>query len=126
MWDNDSILSNQNSCLREVRESHKVFSALVSSIEKSHKAVVAEIEERQSEEEKRVETLVKELEEEIKELRNEKPEPKSQQSDEQCDDKEYVPLVGILEYCLRRLYIIKCHQHSLQEVDTSGPQQFYK
>uniref|UniRef100_A0A8C7KTD0 Bloodthirsty-related gene family, member 2 n=1 Tax=Oncorhynchus kisutch TaxID=8019 RepID=A0A8C7KTD0_ONCKI len=64
------LLSNQNSCVREVRESQKVFSALVSSMEKSHKAVVAAIEERQGEEERIVEKLVKELEQEILQLRN--------------------------------------------------------
>ncbi|XP_052376005.1 bloodthirsty-related gene family, member 2 [Oncorhynchus keta] len=56
--------------VREVRESQKVFSALVSSMEKSHKAVVAAIEERQGEEERIVEKLVKELEQEILQLRN--------------------------------------------------------
>ncbi|XP_071029630.1 E3 ubiquitin-protein ligase TRIM39-like [Oncorhynchus clarkii lewisi] len=60
----------KNSCVREVRESQKVFSALVSSMEKSHKAVVAAIEERQGEEERIVEKLVKELEQEILQLRN--------------------------------------------------------
>uniref|UniRef100_A0A667WIP6 Bloodthirsty-related gene family, member 2 n=1 Tax=Myripristis murdjan TaxID=586833 RepID=A0A667WIP6_9TELE len=60
-----------NSCLREVRESQKIFSALVNSMEKRHKAVVAAIEERQREAEKRVETLVKELKQEIQELKKE-------------------------------------------------------
>lgn len=63
------MYSNQNSYLREVRESQKIFSALVNAMEKSHKAVVAAIEERQREEEKRVETLVTELQQEIQELR---------------------------------------------------------
>ncbi|XP_070297736.1 uncharacterized protein [Salvelinus sp. IW2-2015] len=58
------------SCVREVRESQKVFSALVSSMEKSHKAVVTAIEERQGKEERIVEKLVKELEQEIQQLRN--------------------------------------------------------
>lgn len=61
-------VSNQNSYLREVRESQKVFSALVNAMEKSHKAVVAAIEERQREEERRVETLLEELEQEIQTL----------------------------------------------------------
>uniref|UniRef100_A0A673ZBB9 Bloodthirsty-related gene family, member 2 n=1 Tax=Salmo trutta TaxID=8032 RepID=A0A673ZBB9_SALTR len=60
----------KNSCVREVRESQKVFSALVDSMEKSHKAVVTAIEERQGEEERVVEKLVKELEQEIQQLRN--------------------------------------------------------
>lgn len=63
------MLSNQNSYLREVRESQKVFSALVHAMEKSHKAVVAAIEERQKEEERRMKTLVEELEQEVRELR---------------------------------------------------------
>ncbi|XP_028979383.2 bloodthirsty-related gene family, member 2 isoform X4 [Esox lucius] len=66
----NSLQLLKNSCLKEVRESHKVFSALTSSIENSHKAVVAAIEERQSEAERRVDKLVKELEEEIKHLKN--------------------------------------------------------
>lgn len=78
----------KDSCLREVRESQRVFSALVSFMEKTHKAVVTSIEDRQSEEEKRVETLVKELEQEIRELRNGRPEQKPQHTDEQCEDKE--------------------------------------
>lgn len=64
-----SIQLLKTSCLREVRESQKVFSSLVNSMEKSHKLVVAAIEERQQEEERKVETLVHELEQEIKELR---------------------------------------------------------
>lgn len=63
------ISSNQTSYLREVRESQKVFSALVNAMEKSHKIVVAAIEEKQQEEEKKVETLVKGLEQEIQKLK---------------------------------------------------------
>lgn len=66
-----SLELQKNSYLKEVRESQKVFSALVNAMEKSHKAVVAVIEERQREEEKRVETLVEEIEHEIQELRKE-------------------------------------------------------
>ncbi|CAK6963100.1 bloodthirsty-related gene family%2C member 2 [Scomber scombrus] len=66
-----SLELQKNSYLREVRESQKVFSALVNAMEKSHKAVVSAIEERQREEEKKVDTLVKELEQEIQELRKE-------------------------------------------------------
>ncbi|XP_075936240.1 bloodthirsty-related gene family, member 2 [Anarhichas minor] len=65
----------KNSYLREVRESQKVFSALVHAMEKNHKAVVDAIEGRQREEEKKVETLVKEIEQEIQELRKENTEP---------------------------------------------------
>ncbi|KAK2833355.1 hypothetical protein Q5P01_017244 [Channa striata] len=67
----------KNSYLREVRESQKVFSALVIAIEKNHKAVIAEIEGRQREEEKRLETLVKELKQEIQELRRDTAESDS-------------------------------------------------
>uniref|UniRef100_A0A3B4WM55 Bloodthirsty-related gene family, member 2 n=1 Tax=Seriola lalandi dorsalis TaxID=1841481 RepID=A0A3B4WM55_SERLL len=66
-----SLEVQKSSYLREVRESQKVFSALVNAMEKSHKAVVAAIEERERDEEKRVEMLVKELEQEIQELRKE-------------------------------------------------------
>lgn len=65
------MMSIQNSYLREVRESQKVFSAFVNAMEKSHKAVIAAIEQRQREEEKRVETLVEELRLEIQELKKE-------------------------------------------------------
>lgn len=89
-------MSDQNSCLREVRESQKIFSALVNSMEKRHKAVVAAIEERQREEEKRVETLVKELEQEIQELNKEDAEsvPQIPLKDEQSDDTEHIILVS--------------------------------
>ncbi|TTA69399.1 Nuclear factor 7, ovary [Bagarius yarrelli] len=60
----------KNSCLREVQESHRVFSALLSSVEAAHKAVVAEVEKKQQEAEKRVERLVRELEKEITELKS--------------------------------------------------------
>ncbi|AWP19038.1 putative E3 ubiquitin-protein ligase TRIM39-like [Scophthalmus maximus] len=66
-----SVEIQKSSYLREVRESQKVFSALVIAMEKSHKAVVTAIEERQRDEEKRVEALVKELEQEVQELRKE-------------------------------------------------------
>ncbi|XP_038558296.1 bloodthirsty-related gene family, member 2 isoform X2 [Micropterus salmoides] len=66
-----SLELQKNSYLREVRESQKVFSALVNDMEKSHKAVVAAIEERQREEEKKVEKMLGELKQEILELRKE-------------------------------------------------------
>lgn len=65
------VSTKQSSYLREVRESQKVFSALVHAMEKSHKAVVAAIEERQKEEQKKVQNLVQELEQEIQELTKE-------------------------------------------------------
>ncbi|XP_013880729.1 bloodthirsty-related gene family, member 2 [Austrofundulus limnaeus] len=65
----NSLASQKSSYLREVRESQKVFSELVSSMERTHKAVVFAIEEKQREEERRVETLVKELKQEIQQLR---------------------------------------------------------
>ncbi|XP_072530678.1 bloodthirsty-related gene family, member 2 [Salminus brasiliensis] len=55
----------KSSCLREVQESQRVFSDLLSSVETAHKAVVAEVEEKQREAEKRVDRLVRDLEKEI-------------------------------------------------------------
>lgn len=88
-------VAQQNSYLREVRESQKVFSALVNEMEKSHKALVAAIEERQSQEEKRVETLVEELKQEIQVLRKESPDPEPQTAvnDDQSEDVKQVTVV---------------------------------
>uniref|UniRef100_A0A8B9GUP5 Bloodthirsty-related gene family, member 2 n=1 Tax=Astyanax mexicanus TaxID=7994 RepID=A0A8B9GUP5_ASTMX len=55
----------KSSCLREVQESRRVFSDLLSSVETAHKAVVAAVEEKQREAEKRVDRLVQNLEKEI-------------------------------------------------------------
>ncbi|XP_017280945.1 bloodthirsty-related gene family, member 2 [Kryptolebias marmoratus] len=84
-----SLDIQKSSYLREVRESQKVFSALVTSMEKTHKAVVSAIEEKQREEERRVETLVKELKREIKHLRIQTNEADPQASD-QSDDTEQI------------------------------------
>lgn len=90
------MVSNQNSYLKEVRESQKVFSALVNAMEKSHKAVVAAIEERQKEEEKKVETLVNELQQEIQELRNvSECDPQIPVIAEQSDDVKQALVVGL-------------------------------
>lgn len=91
------MVSNQNSYLREVRESQKIFSALVNAMEKSHKAVIAAIEERQREEEERVETLVTELQQEIQELRKGTAEsdPHGPVSGDQSDDTTQVAEVGL-------------------------------
>ncbi|XP_026181617.1 bloodthirsty-related gene family, member 2 [Mastacembelus armatus] len=96
-----SLELQKNSYLREVRESQKVFSALVNAMEKSHKAVVAAIEERQREEETRVETLVKELEQEIQELRNGiiESEPKIPRNNDQSDYTNQVTLSIISTTC---------------------------
>lgn len=95
------MVSNQNSYLREVRESQKVFSALVNAMEKSHKVVVAAIEERQKEEEKRVETLVNELQQEIQELRNvSECDPQIPINGEQGDEANQVIVVS-LDLCNR-------------------------
>lgn len=48
-----------------------MFSSLLSTLEKSHRLVVAAVEQKQREAEKRVDRLVKELEREIQELKNE-------------------------------------------------------
>lgn len=81
-------LSTQSSYLREVRESQKVFSALVHAMEKSHKAVVVAIEEKQKQEEKRVDALVQEIEDEIQNLRRQRAEPDPQVSDQSEDLKD--------------------------------------
>lgn len=60
-----------------MRESQKVFSALVNAMEKSHKAVVSAIEKRQKEEETRMKTLLEELKDEVQELRKVAAEPGS-------------------------------------------------
>lgn len=78
----DSLKLVKNSCLREVQESQRVFSSLLSTLEKSHKLVVTAVEQKQREAEKRVDRLVKELEREIQELRNEHTNP------ELLNDKE--------------------------------------
>ncbi|GAA6086382.1 bloodthirsty-related gene family, member 2 [Tachysurus ichikawai] len=75
----------KSSCLREVQESHRVFSALLSSVEAAHKAVVAEVEEKQQEAEKRVERLMKELEKEIAELESGQTTP-----DDLLDTKDFL------------------------------------
>ncbi|XP_034448680.1 E3 ubiquitin-protein ligase TRIM39-like [Hippoglossus hippoglossus] len=92
-----SLEVQKGSYLREVRESQKVFSALVYAMEKGHKAVVAAIEDRQRDEEKRVETLVEELEQEIQELKKETTESDHQisVSDDQSDDKKQINLKTI-------------------------------
>lgn len=86
---------HQNSYLREVRESQKVFSTLVQAMEKNHKAVVDAIEERKREEEKRVERLVKEIEKEIQELRKEstEPDPHIPVKSDPDDETNQVPVV---------------------------------
>lgn len=94
-------MSNQNSYLREVRESQKVFSALVSAMEKSHKAVITAIEDRKKEEEKRVEQLVKELEQEIEELSKDTAEnerPPSANDDLSDETKQVTVVSGVVFY----------------------------
>ncbi|XP_076607811.1 bloodthirsty-related gene family, member 2 [Chaetodon auriga] len=87
-----SLELQKNSYLREVRESQRVFSALVNAMEKSHKAVVAAIEDRQREEERRVETLLEELKKEIQELRKQTTEadPQIPVNSDQSDDTKQV------------------------------------
>uniref|UniRef100_A0A3P8S7C7 Bloodthirsty-related gene family, member 2 n=1 Tax=Amphiprion percula TaxID=161767 RepID=A0A3P8S7C7_AMPPE len=90
-----SLELQKSSYLREVRESQKVFSALVNAMEKSHKAVVAVIEDKQREEEKRVEILMKEIEQEIEELRNEMsgPDPLISVNGDQSDDTKQISML---------------------------------
>lgn len=66
----NSLKLVKSTCLREVQESQRVFSNLLSTLEKSHKLVVTAVEQKQREAEKRVERLVKSLEKEILELEN--------------------------------------------------------
>ncbi|KAM6914011.1 bloodthirsty-related gene family, member 2 [Lycodopsis pacificus] len=91
----------KSSYLREVRESQKVFSALVYAMEKNHKAVVDAIEGRQREEEKKVETLVKEIEQEIQELRKEntEPDPLIPEKSDQDDDTDQVIVDSVPTVC---------------------------
>lgn len=92
-----SLQLQKNSYLREVRESQKVFSALVHQMEKSHKALVSAIEEKQRQEEKKVETLVEELKKEIQELKKETPECDPQipaNSDQSEDVKQVIVSTG--------------------------------
>ncbi|XP_034045965.1 claudin k isoform X1 [Thalassophryne amazonica] len=76
----------KSSYFREVRESQKIFSALVNAMEKSHKAVVATVEERQQNEKQRVETLVQELEEEIQQLRTAQADPQLPVNNKQSEE----------------------------------------
>ena len=112
-----AYLFNQNSCLREVRESQRAFSALVSFMEKSHKAVVTSIEERQTEEEKRVETMVEDLEREIEELMNKSTEQKCPDADEPCEDKKSGTLVSIWKTMHKQFYWDVC-RHILMTEET--------
>ncbi|KAI5620927.1 bloodthirsty-relatedprotein family, member 2, partial [Silurus asotus] len=83
---------DQSSCLREVQESHRVFSALLSSVEEAHKAVVAEVEEKQQEAEKRVDRLLKELEKEIAELQSGQTTPDHLLDSKECLRKSFIHL----------------------------------
>lgn len=67
-------------------------------MEKSHKAVIAAIEEKQKDEEKRVETLVTDLQQEIQELRKGTTEsdPQGPVNGDQNDDTKQVSEVGLL------------------------------
>ncbi|KAM9345647.1 bloodthirsty-related gene family, member 2 [Symphorus nematophorus] len=96
-----SLELQKSSYLKEVRESQKVFSALVNAMEKSHKAVVAAIEERQLEEERRVETLVEELQQEIQELRKGTAEsdPQIPVNSDQSDDVKQVTVNVVSTKC---------------------------
>ncbi|XP_055366610.1 bloodthirsty-related gene family, member 2 [Betta splendens] len=92
-----SLELQKNSYLREVRESQKVFSALVVAMEKSHRAVITAIEERQRAEERRVDALVRELKQEIRGLREETDEsdpPIPFSGDEGGDAKESEAKIG--------------------------------
>lgn len=74
-------------------------------MEKSHKAVVAAIEEQQREEERRVEALLEELKQEIQELRKGSvdSEPQIPVNSDQSDDTKQVIVVSPL--CLMHTII---------------------
>ncbi|XP_066531532.1 bloodthirsty-related gene family, member 2 [Hoplias malabaricus] len=65
----------KSQCLREIQESQRVFSALLTSVETAHKSVIAAVEEKQNEAEKRVERLVRDLEKEIIQLKGGQAKP---------------------------------------------------
>nr|XP_046270992.1 bloodthirsty-related gene family, member 2 [Scatophagus argus] len=100
-----SLELQKNSYLKEVRESQKVFSALVNAMEKRHKAVIAVIEERQSEEERRVEILVGELEQEIRELRKETTEsdPQIPVNSDRSGETKQVIMSTVSTMCLTEM-----------------------
>ncbi|XP_014855910.1 PREDICTED: E3 ubiquitin-protein ligase TRIM39-like isoform X2 [Poecilia mexicana] len=85
-----SLDVQKSSYLREVRESQKVFSALVCAMEETHKAVVSAIEDKQKEQEQRVQTLIKDIKEEIEQLRNHMNQPDPQAFDQNDDMKQVV------------------------------------
>lgn len=86
-----------------------MFSSLLNALEKSHKLVVAAVEQKQKEAEKRVERLVKDLEKEILELENGHTNP------EHLNDKERLKKVitssvlfaiHILSFCFVLLCLV--------------------
>ncbi|XP_042561626.1 bloodthirsty-related gene family, member 2 isoform X2 [Clupea harengus] len=81
----NSLKLLKSSCQREVKESHRVFTELVTSIEQSHTLVVAAVEEKERQAEKRVSRLVRELEREIRELRQ----GDANQEDQQTEMKRW-------------------------------------
>lgn len=89
---------HQSSCLREVRESRRVFSALLSSVDAAHKAVVTSVEEKQREAEKRVDRLVGDLEKEILQLKGGQTKPDLLQ-----DGKEQLHKVNSSPTCGKNL-----------------------
>uniref|UniRef100_A0A3P9JXM5 Bloodthirsty-related gene family, member 2 n=1 Tax=Oryzias latipes TaxID=8090 RepID=A0A3P9JXM5_ORYLA len=89
-----SLDIQKSSYLREVRESQKIFSTLVNAMEKTHRAVVAGIEEKQKEEEKRVEALIKEIQQEIQELKEETSQTDLRISASQSDDMKHVAVTS--------------------------------
>ncbi|XP_038158540.1 bloodthirsty-related gene family, member 2 [Cyprinodon tularosa] len=87
-----SLEVQKSSYLREVRESQKVFSALVCAMETTHKAVVSAIESKQKEEEQRVQKLIREIKEEIEQLRNHLNQADPQDFDQSEGMKQVVSL----------------------------------
>lgn len=77
-----------------------MFSALLSSVEAAHQAVVTEVEEKQQEAEKRVGQLMKELEKEIAELKSGQLTP-----EDLLDSKEYLRKVSYESVCAHWVFI---------------------
>ncbi len=76
-----------------------MFSSLLSTLEKSHKLVVAAVEQKQKEAEKRIERLAKDLEKEILELKNGHTNP------EHLDDKERLKKVTAFSFSVDNFFV---------------------
>lgn len=86
-----------------------MFSSLLNALEKSHKLVVAAVEQKQKEAEKRVERLVKDLEKEILELENGHTNPEHLNDKERLKKVITFPVlfaIHILSFCFVLLCLV--------------------